>query len=80
MVKCIFLLGIVDKKLLIPLLNSLNYIVTNIYFHFYPEDNVNIFIYYLGISIGEIMISILPYIFKYKNKGKKRKNVQSQTS
>jgi hypothetical protein len=73
MVKCIFSLGIVDKKLLIPLLNSLNYIVTNIYFHFYPEDDVNIFIYYIGFAIGEIMISLLPYIFKYKNKGKKEK-------
>ena len=73
MVRCIFSLGIVDKKLLIPLLNSLNYIVINIYFHFYPEENVNIFIYYLGISIGEIMISLLPYIFKYKKKGKKEK-------
>ena len=80
MVKCVFSLGIVDKKLLIPLLNSLNYIVTNIYFHFYPEDNVNIFIYYLGISIGEKWYQFYHIFLNIKIKVKKRKNVQSQTS
>ena len=73
MVKFIFSLGIIDKKLLIPLLSSLDYMISNVYFHFYPEDDTNMFIYYIGYALGEIMISFLPFIFKYKNKDKKEK-------
>ena len=74
MSKCIFSLGTIDKRLYIPLLNIINYIVIDIYYIFFPEDDVNVFIYYFGYSLGEMMTVFVPYIFKYKNGTKKIKN------
>ena len=73
MVNFIFSLGLIDKRLIIPFLNSVVYIIDNVYFYYYPDDDVNIFFYFLGFSVGEILVVTLPYIFKYKKKDKKEK-------
>ena len=66
--KFIFSLGLVDKRLFIPLLNSVNYIIISVLLYYYPQDDVNIFIDYGSFAIGEILVIILPSIFKFQNR------------
>ena len=68
MVKFFFSLGYVDRRLIIPLINSINYIISNVWFYFFPEDDVNLFFYYIGLSIGEMLVILVPYIFRFQNK------------
>ena len=78
MTNCIFSLGIIDKRLYIPLLNIISYIVICIYYYFCPEDDTNVFIFSLGCSVGEMLTILIPYIFKYKNEADKKKQKFSQ--
>ena len=71
MSRCIFILGTIDKKLLIPLLLSIVYLILNIYEYFYPANDSNIFIDYFGYSLGQISALIIPKIFKIKRNTKK---------
>ena len=77
MVKCIFSLGIIDKKLIIPLLTIILYIIYFFYYEFFPIDDVDVYFHNFGCSIGEIFTFFIPYIFKfedhYKNKNEKKK-------
>ena len=77
MVKCIFSLGIIDKKLIIPLLTIILYIIYFFYYEFFPIDDVDVYFHNFGSSIGEIFTFFIPYIFKfedhYKNKNEKKK-------
>ena len=66
MVKCIFSLGIIDKKLIIPLLTTISYIIYFSYLENYPTDDVDVYFHYLGTSIGEIIVFFEPYIFRFK--------------
>ena len=45
-----------------------------LYFNNYPEDDVDIFFYYFGVSIGETITFFIPYIFKYQNNYTKNNN------
>ena len=67
MSECIFKLGLIDKKLLIPLLYSI-LMLFNDYVYLYPRDETNIYIEYAGNSFGEMMTMIIPYIFKIKTR------------
>ena len=67
MSECIFKLGLIDKKLLIPLLYSI-LIILNEYIYFYQRDETNIYIEYAGNSFGGMMTIIIPYIFKIKTR------------
>ena len=66
MSKCIFILGSIDKKLIIPLLLSLVYLILNIYEIFEETDDSNIYVNYVGYSFGQMSALIIPYIFKIK--------------
>ena len=70
MVKCVFSLGIIDKKLILPLLTTINYIIYILYSNKYPEDDVEILFYSFGVSIGEAITFFVPYLFKYENNDK----------
>ena len=79
MSRCIFILGTIDKKLLIPLLLSIVYLILNIYEYFYPANDSNIFVDYFGYSLGQISALIIPKIFKIKRNTKKsKKNAQKE--
>ena len=69
MVECIFSLGLVDKKLLLPFLMSLNQVILNLITYSFEENNMqnSDLIDALAVSIGELLIAIIPYIFKYKS-------------
>ena len=77
MIKCIFSLGIINKKLIAPLLTTISYAINALYFKYFPVDDVDQYFYNFGVSIGELIIFFIPYIFKYrnyyKNKNKKEK-------
>ena len=67
MVKCIFSLGIINKKLIAPLLTTISYAINALYFKYFPGDDVDQYFYNFGVSIGELIIFFIPYIFKYRN-------------
>ena len=69
MVKCIFSLGIVDKKIILPFLMSINQVILNLIDFFYERKKVETsnVLDSLAISLGEMSLMIIPYILKYKN-------------
>ena len=74
MVKCIFSLGIINKKLIVPLLTTINYIIYILYFENFPGDGVDIHFYYFGVAIGDLITFFILYIFKYKSNYKNKTN------
>ena len=79
MSKFIFALGVVDNKLIWPFIYSLNQILTNLINDRYFKEKQNKNISNIGSSLGEILIIIIPYISRFKDKNekkrKKRKNM-----
>ena len=73
MKKFIFSLGIIDKKLIIPLITTIIYIIYMFYFNKYPADVIDMLFYYFGVSIGEIITFYVPYIFNYKTTNNENK-------
>ena len=69
MVKCIFSLGLVDKKLFLPFLVSINQIVVNLIDYFYEKNGMKTsdIIDSFADSIGPMFILLIPYLFKYKS-------------
>ena len=69
MVECLFSLGLIDKKLLLPFLMSLNQVVLNLIDYFFEANNIQIcdVMDSLSISIGQMLIAVIPYTFKYKS-------------
>ena len=79
MARFIISLGIINKKLLIPSIYTLLYILVNIYYIDKDYNEVRIFIEALGMSIGEMSIYFTQNIFKYRRiatKKKKRNTVR----
>lgn len=64
MVKCIFSLGIVDKKIILPFLMSINQVILNLIDFFYERKKVETsnVLDSLAISLGEMSLMIIPYI------------------
>ena len=74
MVKCIFSLGIIDKKLFVPLLTIIVYTTYIFLSNNFALEDADIFFYYFGFSIGEVITFYVPYIFKYENNYKIKNN------
>ena len=64
MVKCIFSLGIVVKKIILPFLMSINQVILNLIDFFYERKKVETsnVLDSLAISLGEMSLMIIPYI------------------
>jgi len=64
MVKCIFSLGIVDKKIILPFLMSINQVILNLIDFFYERKKIETsnVLDSLAISLGEMSLMIIPYI------------------
>jgi hypothetical protein len=58
MVKCIFSLGIVDKKIILPFLMSINQVILNLIDFFYERKKVETsnVLDSLAISLGECLL------------------------
>ena len=76
---CIFSLGIIDKKLIWPLLYTIIQITQSIISAYYPKNKRTSVNYLFADGLGESLIILIPYITWNKNRSQKReKNVQSQ--
>ena len=69
----IFIIGAVDKKLVIPFLLSIVYILYNLCGYFYEYNDSTIFVDYTGNSFGQILVLIIPCIFKIRKDEEERK-------
>ena len=72
----IITLGIIDKKLLYPLIYIIVYIAIQIYWIYTEYNEVTLYIESIGFSVGQIMTVLINCIFKYKRNTKK--NSQSK--
>ena len=69
----IFIIGAVDKKLVIPFLLSIVYILYNLYEYLFEYDDSIMFVDYAGNSFGQILVLIIPCIFKIRKDEEERK-------
>ena len=60
---------ILDKKIILPFLMSINQVILNLIDFFYERKKVETsnVLDSLAISLGEMSLMIIPYILKYKN-------------
>ena len=66
-------LGNLNKKLFLPFIYIIVYIIVNFYY-FYNEYNVAImFLEHFGFSFGEMMTYFIAYSFKYQSTLEKKK-------
>ena len=56
--------GELNKKIIVPLFLSLGQVLINIFNEYYPEDSPNFILDLYSISIGQIAIIFLPYLYK----------------
>ena len=54
MTNFIFSLGLINKKLLLPLTYTILYLCINIYYIYVENNEVTLFIEYFGFAIGQI--------------------------
>ena len=77
MAKFIFSLGVLDKKIVLPFLLSLNQVLLNIIDYYYEKNEIiksNV-LDSLAISLGEMTLPIIPCLLKYKYKVVSKKNI-----
>ena len=65
MANFIFSLGIIDKRLLLPLIYIIFNICLNIFYNFTEYNEVTLFLEGFGYSIGQILIIFIGCAFKY---------------
>ena len=64
MANFIFSLGIIDKRLLLPLIYIIFNICLNIFYNFTEYNEVTLFLEGFGYSIGQILIIFIGCAFK----------------
>ena len=65
---CIFRLGKIDKKIIWPFLFALNQIVLNLINKLFPKEQKNQIIDNFSLSLGTMLVLIIPFFFKSKEK------------
>ena len=71
MSKFIFILGSVDKKLIWPFIYALNHILTYLINDKYFKEKQHKSVSSVGSALGEILIILIPYISRFKDKNQK---------
>ena len=82
--ECIISLGLVNKKLLIPILYIILYCFVNIYENHIADDygEYGLTIFYIegfGMKIAEVMIFFIANKFRYSSYQKKLKKIRNRT-
>ena len=72
MTNFIFSLGFFDKKLFLPLIYMIIYIVVQIFWNYTVYNEVVFFLENFGFSIGQILTCVIGCAFKYKGITKKK--------
>ena len=80
MAKFIISLGMINKKLLFPLIYFIIYIFVNIYNNNVNIENNEVFIFIdgFGFSLGEISAFFVGQIIKYKRIDTKKKKIKKK--
>ena len=74
MSKCIFSLGKINIKLILPLIDIALFIIINIFKSYIKDDSDGIFfLYNIGYSLGQIMTIFINFAFKYRKIYRKKK-------
>ena len=74
MSKCIFSLGKINIKLILPLIDITLFIIINIFKSYIKDDSDAIFfLYNIGYSLGQIMTIFINFAFKYRKIYRKKK-------
>ena len=73
MAKFIISLGVINKKMLFPLIYIIIHFAINIYELYVEYNEVPIFIMGFGFSLGELLTFFVAQIFKYRRIGIKKK-------
>ena len=68
-------LGVINKKMLFPLLYILVVVSRNIFDLFHLYNEVSLFLGGFGFSTGELLVYFLSKIFKYRRTLTKKKKV-----
>ena len=68
MVYCIFSLGKIDKKIIWPFLFAIMQVALTLINKLFPLDKVNQVIDSFSVSIGNMLVLIIPFVFKTKDK------------
>ena len=68
MVYCIFSLGKIDKKIIWPFLFAIMQVALIFINKLFPKDKVNQIIDAFAIAVGDMLVLIVPFIFKTKEK------------
>ena len=72
---CIFLLGKIDKRIIWPFLFAIIQVAMHFINKIFPPHKVNQIIDSFAISLGDMLVLIIPFIFKGKNKIIKRDEI-----
>ena len=75
MTNFIFSLGLINKKLLLPLTYTILYLCINIYYIYVENNEVTLFIEYFGFAIGQISTFFVSNTIKYIRINKKEKKI-----
>ena len=78
MAKFIISIGIINKKMLFPLIYFIIYIFVNIYNLNVEYNEVSIFIDGFGFSLGEVSAFFIGQIIKYKRIDTKKKRIKKK--
>ena len=73
MAKFIISLGVINKKMLFPLIYIIIHFAINIYALYVEYNEVSLFIMGFGFSLGELLTFFVAQIFKYRRIGIKKK-------
>ena len=65
---CIFSLGKINKKIIWPFLFALIQVALYFINQLFPKDKVHQLIDGLAISLGKVLVFIIPFLFKGKEK------------
>ena len=68
MVYCIFSLGKIDKKIIWPFLFAIMQVALIFINKLFPSDKVNQLIDSFPIAIGNMLVLIIPFLFKTNDK------------
>ena len=73
--KFIFSLGLIDKKLLLPIIYTINDVILNAINYIFELNKIPSFQIAdsIGIGLGAMSTFLIPYVFKYKNADNKKK-------
>ena len=73
MSKSPIIFGSINKKLLLPFLLAIGQTVYKIFNKYYPEKKYDLIAHFYTLSLAQMSIRFIPYIFRFYNKEGEKK-------